>query len=155
MVPGFMRRFARLALPLVALSTVLVATPASAAPDTRICDDDAFGGTYYCAYGVRDFYFRDGTYQIFVIGTNFSVYTRWRSQGFYSLWVNMGGQVRRTYAARDFGRITCGSQPIVQVVGTDNRWWSNARRNNGSWTGWNPGSTFVCPAVATAPGLAG
>jgi hypothetical protein len=154
MVSGLVRKSVLLALPLAALGTMLVATPASAAPDTRTCSDPSFGGTYYCGYGKRDFYFSDGTYQIFVIGTNFSVFTRWRSQGFYSAWVNMGGQIRRTYASGDFGRITCGSQPIVQVVGTDNRWYSNARRTNGTWSGWVLGSTWACPAVATAPGFA-
>jgi hypothetical protein len=146
MVPGFLRRLVQTAVPLLALSTVLVATPASAAPDTRICHDASFGGNYYCGYGLRDFYFRDGTYQIFVIGTDFGIWTRWRAQGFYELWYDMGGEIRHSYAAADFRRITCGSQPIVLVMGTDNRWWSNARRTNGSWTGWMRGSTFACPA---------
>jgi hypothetical protein len=146
MVSGFVRKFVRMALPLLTLSTVLVAMPASAAPDTRICHDPAFGGNYYCGYGLRDFYFGDGTYQIFVIGTDFAVWTRWRKQGFYELWYDMGGEIRHTFASGDFARITCGSQPIIQVVGTDNRWWSNARRTNGTWTGWAPGRTFVCPA---------
>lgn len=149
------RKFLGVAAMALALTATLAGTPASAAPDTRTCHDPSFGGTWYCGYGLRDFYFSDGTYQVFVIGTNFSVYTRWRSQGFYSLWHNMGGQIRRSYSSADFRRITCGSQPIIQVVGTDNRWYSNARRTNGTWTGWVLGSTWACPATATAPASAG
>ena len=126
-----------------ALGATLTGSPAQAAPAT--CTDASFGGTYYCGYGERNFTFSNGTYEVWVIGTDYSIWTRWRSNGSYSSWVNQGGQIRRSYASGDFVRITCGSNPIIEVVGTDNRWYSNARRTDGSWSGWVLGNTWVCP----------
>ncbi len=106
------RTFAMLAMVTATLAAVLTGSPAQAAPAT--CTDPSFGGTYYCGYGVRSFTFSNGT---------------------YSSWVNQGGQIRRSYASGDFVQVTCGSNPIIEVVGTDNRWYSNARRSDGTWTG--------------------
>ena len=124
------------------------AAPAAvAAADDRVCVDPVWGGNRICAYSLHDFTLPDGTRHMFVIGTDYSVYTKWkRPNGTYSSWVNMGGQIRRSYSVSDFRVNACGTQPVIRVVGTDNRWYFKARRTSGSWTDWILGSTIACPA---------
>lgn len=123
-------------------TTLVAAAPASAAPCTT--SDPLFGGNYYCGYGKRSFSFSDGTYQIFVIGTDYSVWTRWRKSGDYSRWVDMGGKIRASHASADFGITSCGGQPILGVVGTNNRWYGNPRYSNGTWGGWVQADGWAC-----------
>src|SRR5689334_17151906 len=130
-----LRMFVAVLMALAGVGTSLVAArPASAAPCTT--SDPLWGGTYYCGYGRRSYAFTDGTYQIFVIGTDYSVWTRWRKSGNYSRWVDMGGSIRGSHTATDFRLANCDGQPGLGVVGTNNTWYSNTRRSNGGWTGW-------------------
>ena len=138
---------AAVAAPAAAVSRSVAAAPVVAADDDRVCVDPVWGGDRICAYSLHDFTLPDGTVHMFVIGTNYSVYTKWRRpNGTYSSWVNMGGQIRKSYSVSDFKVNACGTQPVIRVVGTDNRWYLKARRTSGTWTDWILGSTVACPA---------
>jgi hypothetical protein len=160
MTSKLIRKLGLLCLTSAALAATLVAPPAGAAVADRapaavaqvaaaapaVCHDPDFGGDRICAYSLHGFTLPDGTYQLFVIGTDYSVYTKWRKNGVYSSWVNLGGQIRRSLSVSDFKVVSCGSQPLVLVVGTDDRWYHDGRRTNGTWTGWVLGGTVACPA---------
>jgi hypothetical protein len=149
------RTFGALALTMLALGAGLVATPANAAPapqaaavDTRQCTDDSYGGTWYCAYGSDSHTFPNGTNQIFVVGTDFAVWTKWRNRNNnYSSWHSLGGEVKHSYNSADFGIFTCGSSPNlwVSVRGTNNANYLNVRTySTGKWSGWNLGTSVAC-----------
>ncbi len=148
MTSTILRRFAMAVLALVATATALTAAPvsasAAAAADTSICHDNSYGGDWFCAYGRHSFTFDNGTNQFFVIGPDFAVWTRWRKNGVYSAWTSLGGKIRASYSSADFILTGCGDQPVVLVVGTNNRWYLNARRTSGSWVGWVLGSSVAC-----------
>lgn len=139
-------------------STTIVTsgTPASAtmtvqpqAAAERVCtnltiDGVNYGGRFYCGYGVGYQLMPNGVEEVWVIGTDYSVWTRWRtpngtlhpSNG----WHSQGGKVR----VGDHRSITMtggGYTPTVWVVGIDNpaHWWWNARSSNGTWSGWKRG----------------
>jgi hypothetical protein len=118
----------------------------TAAANTSTCKDNSYGGTWYCAYGHHSFNLPDGTNQFFVIGTDYAVWTRWRKNGVYSSWVSLGGQIRRSYSSSDFKVSSCSGQPVVFVVGTNNRWYLDVRGSNGKWSGWIQNNAIMCAA---------
>lgn len=126
----------------VASSLVVAAAPASAAPCTT--SDPLWGGTYYCGYGRRSYNFTDGTYQVFVIGTDYAVWTKWRKNGNYSKWVSLGGRIRASHDFDDFGILSCFGQPIVGVIGTNGLPYGNGRNSDGSWSGWSQAEAWEC-----------
>lgn len=157
-------KFSALKLGLVSLtvgvlSTVLPIGPASAV-DQSICHSPTFGGDYYCGYTKGpehyplSYIFPDKTWQVFVIGKDFSVWTRWATYdplfGYlpknYSNWVSLGGQIRKTYSPSDFGLGDCGGHPYVVVNGLDNKLWSRYRQDSGVWTGWAHYTGYLCAA---------
>ncbi|MEU1423713.1 hypothetical protein [Kitasatospora sp. NPDC005751] len=120
----------------------LGAAPASAG-DIGVpghCSDRQFGGTYLCggAYGdgVTYFGFRDGTSEIFVIGTDHAVWTRWttNSSGKLSSWTSLGGSFTSKV---EITRQTLGGAFTITARGDDNRLWSRDRDQNGNWNGWH------------------
>lgn len=130
----------------VALAATLT-VPASAAPAARervvigggLCTYPPFGGRYYCKYEEEFLQFSDGTVQIFVIGTDYSVWTSWiRGSGPASAWVSLGGQIHHSGDANDLEvcALPLRSLPTVNIRGTDNGWWDRTRQNNGAWTAW-------------------
>jgi hypothetical protein len=59
-----------------------------------------FGGTNYCRYGVLEYAFpNDETIQEFVIGTDYSVWTKWQNNYLWGIvtrqssWVDLGGTI--------------------------------------------------------------
>lgn len=115
------------------------AAPSATAGTAAICHDARYGGSYYCGYGKQYAYFSTGTEQLFVIGTDFSVWTRWTNpNGSISNWVNLGGKIRRSYSSYDFNvDFVKNGNLWVMVVGTDNAWWYKIRyAGSGTWSGW-------------------
>ena len=146
----------------IAAGTILIASsftlPASAQLPTSteselttgskpsdICHLPTYGGNYYCGYGYQSNRFPDGTVQVYVIGTDFSVWTRWTKNGRLSNWVSLGGKIRHTYKSSDFFVGLCGNQPFVRIYGLDNQLWSNIRHEDGTWSGWGPYHGYACP----------
>jgi hypothetical protein len=121
---------------------VLAATLPVAAASPQICHSPFYGGDYYCEYPVLVYTFpRTGilpnvTQQVFVIGTDYSVWTRWHTNGKLSDWVSLGGKIRHDYHQGDFALHVCRDNPFVVVVGLDNLPWYRYRQSNGVWTRW-------------------
>jgi hypothetical protein len=141
---------------LAVLGALLVAEPASATPRTqarvvsmtetsvgtladKTCTHPTFGGTYYCKFGEEFLLFNDGTLEIFVIGTDYAVWTRWRNpSGGLSGWVSLSGQIDHSGNANDL--TVCWAPlrtlPTVNIRGTDSSWWDRTRQATGVWTAW-------------------
>ncbi len=144
-----MTKFSALKLGLVSLavgvlSAILPVVGTASANDASVCRLPTYGGSYYCGYGKRSYTLSDGTAQVFVIGTDFSVWTRWQKNGQLSNWVSLGGKIRHTYNSSDFYLGTCGNQPYLMIYGLDNNRWSNIRGANGVWSGWDYFHGYLC-----------
>src|SRR5690349_14460250 len=86
-----------------------VAAPASAAPSSPgsiyqtsdgWCHFSTWGGTFYCEPGVNAtvrWLKPDGYWQVFVLGTNQSLYTRWANAQNTYPWKNEGGKCLPQY----------------------------------------------------------
>ncbi|MDK9500904.1 hypothetical protein QEZ40_006931 [Streptomyces katrae] len=124
-----------LALAGVALTGVASAAPAPAQNPAAagFCHVSGLGGDYICEYGEAWQTFPNGTRQVFIVGTDFAVWTRYsNTSGGWSGWESMGGTVRS--GVRIEGNNTWN--PTISVVGMDGERWSRHRLNSGSWTGW-------------------
>lgn len=135
---------------LAATVTGPTAATASAADADILCTNliinrVSWGGTYYCNYGEYEGYdyatLSDGTFQVFVVGKDYAVWTKWRNpQGALSSWVSLGGAVAtngyswylQTYA-RDMGGYL---NWVVRVVGTTGT--AFCRYRDGRTGGWSP-----------------
>ncbi|RSS60525.1 hypothetical protein [Streptomyces sp. WAC06614] len=130
------------AAPVPGVSAAPMEPDVPAAPGT--CTDPTFGGTFYCGgtYGSgKAFYtFSNGTREIFVIGADHAVWTRWtRTDGSLSAWTSLGGQghaaprilPRSTNSfavrVRDYTR---GSDSVPYTE------YERVRSSSGSWTSW-------------------
>lgn len=113
-------------------------TTAAAEPicTSTIINGVQYGGRRYCNYNIGWNRFSNGTEQVYVIGTDYSVWTRWiTAGGTLSGWVSLGGEVK----PGDFRSVTMtgtGNVPTVNVIGTDSRWWCRTRATSGSWSAW-------------------
>jgi hypothetical protein len=138
-----MTKFSALKLGLVSLTVGLLSAVLpvgiASAVDKSVCHLPVYGGNYYCGYGSQSYRFSDGTLQVFVIGTDFSVWTRWQKNGQLSNWVSLGGKIRHTYRRSDFKldrSDEIADEILVVMYGLDNRRWANVRFINGVWNGW-------------------
>ncbi|AZM92504.1 hypothetical protein [Streptomyces sp. W1SF4] len=96
------------------------------------CHVSGLGGDYVCEYGEAWQTFPDGTRQVFIVGTDFAVWTRYgNTSGGWSGWESMGGEVRG--GVRIEGNHTWN--PTISAVGRDGDLWFRHRLNSGSWTG--------------------
>lgn len=125
----------------------------TASPDsTGFCNDPTLGGTFYCTDGDYStgeawWTFPNGTVEVFVVGTNRSVYTRWTIDGvgWSSGWTNMGGQSASFpplfYEGGSLHQTSGGSYtPNLEVAGLNGgNPYHRQRQTNGTWTGWAPG----------------
>ena len=136
----------------VALALGALAAPASAAsaatPDAAVvgagntvqsgswCTYTSWGGTYYC--GSQSWYGINGQlFQVFVIGTNNAVWTRWSNTSGVSGWVSLGGACEQ---AADSTSVGTTSDPWSFSVACKNRnngiYYFRTRSDNGSWSAW-------------------
>ena len=113
-----------------------IETPAAAAPEP-VCSSLVhkgveYGGWRYCNYRVGTHSFRNGTEQVFAVGLDYAVWTRWSTNGRLSQWVSLGGQVHRS----DYRSVWMTNGPSVNAIGTDGR---RCQRTWGqtAWTPWN------------------
>lgn len=146
-------KFSGLKLALVSLSVSLLSavlpvgtTSVTAEIDClpgRVFHLPTYGGNYYCSYGTKSHRFPDGTLQVFVIGTDFSVWTRWQKNGRLSNWVSLGGKIRHTYNSSDFKLYNCNG-PWLLIYGLDNRPWLTTRGQNGVWSPWVSNDQVAC-----------
>ncbi|MEV0533522.1 hypothetical protein [Kitasatospora sp. NPDC050463] len=120
----------------------LGAAPASAGDIdvTPHCSNKQFGGTFLCggAYGEGGTYvtLRDGTSEIFVIGTDHAVWTRWTigSSGKQSAWTSMGGYF--TSKVQITHQSSTGAFSITARGSDYNHMWSRDRSQGGNWNAW-------------------
>ncbi|WP_213009086.1 hypothetical protein [Paractinoplanes toevensis] len=101
------------------------------------CTYHNWGGRFYCGTG-RVWAMPNRLRELFVIGTDLSVWTRWETTNGSSGWVDLQGAclpaytfVLRTYAASP-------AEMRLRCTGTDYRIWYKHRYSSGAWTGWNP-----------------
>jgi hypothetical protein len=82
----------------------------------------------------------DGTKEVWVVGTDYNIWTRWQSpRGTVSRWVNMGGAIRHGGTAQDFILMQCGV-PTLNIKRADLHYYNNSRTpSTGTWTGWHVG----------------
>ncbi|MFJ6483545.1 hypothetical protein ACIQK6_26005 [Streptomyces sp. NPDC091682] len=124
-----------LALSGAALAGVTAAPAQAAAPAAAggFCHVSGLGGDYICEYGEAWMTYPAGNRQVFIVGTDFAVWTRWQyAGGSWSDWTSMGGTVRS--GVRIEGNNTWN--PTISIVGMDGERWSRHRLNSGSWTPW-------------------
>ena len=81
-----------------------------------------WGGQNYCNYRTPLHYFPNGTVQVFVVGTDYAVWTKWRLlNGAFSSWVSLGGQVRRGNPA-DLGDIAYNRPTVYGLAAVPEVW---------------------------------
>ncbi len=96
-----------------------------------------WGGTYICSYGWHGMPLKDGTREVWVVGTDYNIWTRWQSpSGALSRWVNMGGSIRHGGTAQDFILMQCNIATL-NIRRADLRYYNNSRTP--PWTGWHLG----------------
>lgn len=103
------------------------------------CHFKNWGGNWYCkGTGVDVVYWKkpDGYPQVFVLGTNRHMYSRWSTASGTSEWLDMKG-----LCSPDYGLLahSSGWSITINCWGDNNAWWHNTRATSGSWTGWKPG----------------
>jgi hypothetical protein len=122
-------------------AVVLPASPVNAAPAAaaaaRFCNHPTLGGTYFCDYGMAVAYLADGRKQVFVVGTNRSVYSRWQftDDSWSDTWYNMGGEVYSPVGI--YNNHTDSLR--IQATGSNN--WPYFRQRNArteAWSEWAP-----------------
>ncbi|MEU4208935.1 hypothetical protein AB0F13_02830 [Streptomyces sp. NPDC026206] len=137
--------FALLRRPALAATTLALAgatlagvasAPAQAAPAkaaANYCHVSGLGGDYICEYGEAWITYPAGNRQVFIIGTDFAVWTRWQyAGGSWSEWTSFGGKLRS--GVRVDGNNTWA--PTISAVGDDGERYYRHRLSSGSWTGW-------------------
>jgi hypothetical protein len=132
-------------LAVVGATLGLAPTAALASPGQK-CSLPTWGGSYLCDYGVRSSQITSSIQQVFVIGPDFAVWSRWRNGSTYSAWTSMGGQILHDYDPADWDRWNCGGGSVIlNVVGTNGYWYYNQRGTGagGRWSGWHQGY-LVC-----------
>jgi hypothetical protein len=102
------------------------------------CTYTSWGGTYYCGsqswYGINNQLF-----QVFVIGSNNAVWTRWSNTSGVSGWTSLGGSCEQatnsTSVSNDpanlwFFAVFCKNR-------NNGAYYNRVRAANGSWSAWS------------------
>lgn len=130
----------------VPASASTAATAAHASPqivpppgDGGNCTLNYWGGLEPCNSAAAVWTMPDGRQQVFAIGIDYGVWTRWEVPGGgLSDWVSLGGKVDSN---EDFVNITARVDwgVTIQVTGTDGYSYYLDRQNavNGSWDSWH------------------
>jgi hypothetical protein len=133
-----------------------LAQAAATAADEPVCvltvDGVNWGGLILCNYPTPGHMFSNGTFQVFAVGTDYAVWTRWES-AYYTLsgWVSLGGQVRRGNPARPTTDFAYTRPTVLGSQGTPEIYvWGNTtgsfvsffrvRSASGIWTPWARGN---------------
>ncbi|MFE6055342.1 hypothetical protein ACFQ6N_31715 [Kitasatospora sp. NPDC056446] len=132
----------------VLAGVALTAAPASASiASPAHCGSTVFGGDFICGgdYGTggQTFVgFRDGTRQVFVIGLDHAMWTRWTigNSNRMSDWTSMGGYLTSGVTVV---KATPDNALTLSARGGDNRAWYIDRYSNGAWSAW---WTYAVPA---------
>ncbi|WP_285686846.1 hypothetical protein [Actinoplanes sp. NBRC 103695] len=75
-------------------------------------------------------------YEVFVIGTDHKVWTKWSGSFGLSAWTDqLGG---RCNGARRLTYKASGWNVTLRCTGMDGLYWINKRNTAGAWTGWRP-----------------
>ncbi|MFD0403218.1 hypothetical protein ACFVHI_34670 [Kitasatospora sp. NPDC127121] len=125
-------------------SLAFAAAPAEAGTATVGICHSVWGGDFYCAsddpnHGEAWLHLPQGQDEVFVIGTDGAVWTRWNGMNgtWLSDWKSMGGHFQVTTPA-----VRTWANPdsyTISAIGTDGRQWVNSRNNlSGNWSGWSP-----------------
>ncbi|GAA2899952.1 hypothetical protein Acy02nite_48680 [Actinoplanes cyaneus] len=140
-----MKRFVNLVATTVAASAmalaavVLTTGPATAAPAAAAavdtCHHATLGGTYICDYGVATATLADGRKQVFVVGPNHAVYSRWQLGGgtWNDSWYSLDGNVWSPVQVHhnDTNHI------LIEVTGSDgDRYYRHRNGTTGVWNAW-------------------
>jgi hypothetical protein len=119
------------------LSAGLVGAGTATASATG-CHVRGLGGNTICKYGESWTTWPNGARQVFVIGTNYSVYTRWQRAkgGQYVGWTSMGGKARSKVAVHHAS--SASWKASISVTGTDGNTYFRDRGNTRSsgWGSW-------------------
>ncbi|MFI9588669.1 hypothetical protein ACIHCQ_44470 [Streptomyces sp. NPDC052236] len=111
--------------------------------DDGWCHFTNWGGSFYCLGAPIDAVYwlkPDGYLQVFVLGTNRAVYSRWATASGVSSWYGgLGGSCKPEYG---FDSTASGWSITIACVGDDGRWWHNTRSTSGSWSNWQRGKGF-------------
>lgn len=136
-----MKRFVNLvAASAMAVAAVVLPTgPATAAPAAAAAEDTchhaSLGGTYICDYGVATATLADGRKQVFVVGPNHAVYSRWQLGGgtWNDSWYNMGGSVWSPVQVKHNNT----DHILIEVTGSDGYRYSRHRNaTTQAWSAW-------------------
>lgn len=124
----------------VATALGIAAAPAAAAPSTPgsvyedangWCHYRNWGGTFHCS---TQLYWGkpDGWPQVFVIGREGAVFTRWANAENTYDWLSMGGTCNPNYA---LSGSSSGWRVVVNCVAVNpaNTWWHRERYVDGHW----------------------
>ncbi|MYS84049.1 hypothetical protein [Embleya scabrispora] len=107
------------------------------------CHFSNWGGNFYCLGAPVDAVIwqkPDGYPQVFVLGTNRAVYSRWSTSSGVSGWYSgLGGSCN---PESGFDSRSSGWSITIACVGTDSRWWHTKRSTSGTWSGWKLGKGF-------------
>lgn len=103
---------------------------------------NGWGGGFYCAstdpdHGAIWYEFPNGTEEVFVVGLDWSVWTRWNNtSGGLSAWTSLGGQVEHTEPVIGLSGSSWGVTLVV--FGTNGDYYYDTRSDSpsGGWTGW-------------------
>jgi hypothetical protein len=99
------------------------------------CHYNAWGGSFYCL-SQYNYTLPNGYHQVFVIGTNSQVYTKWQSGSGVSGWLSLGGQcISPGHHSVDLYQPN-GWTFKVACVGTNGRDYYRTRYSDGNWSKW-------------------
>ncbi|GHC59367.1 hypothetical protein [Streptomyces cinnamoneus] len=133
MALAFLRRRALTAGAVALAASGFVGVVATAPAQASTCSVQGHGGAYICEYGKTTVTFPNGQQQIFVIGTDYAVWTTYNYEnGDWSSWESMSGSARSGVSVT--GDRTW--EPTITVTGTDGNKWSRHRLDSGAWTSW-------------------
>jgi hypothetical protein len=123
--------------------------PASAAPAAvgSWCTVTPWGGIFECTYSMKVHTFSNGVVQVWVIGTDWAVWTKWMyPNGQMTDWQSMGGIAYHGQAHIVSGDFALCKPPEVysgsvalRLRGQNGSWYYNSRPPSGYWTGWREG----------------
>lgn len=108
------------------------------------CTYTSWGGTYYC--GSQSWYSISGKlFQVFVIGTNNEVWTRWSTTSGVSGWTSLGGIcIPGNYSTQEF-EVNSAWKFGTECIGANGFYYAKVRNTDGSWTNWEEIGNPIIP----------